>query len=107
VLGKKCSKDHLRRDDGSVALYLPDGVIDNSNWVSIIMVSSGCRILDQKTFLEMRKTENVLMNWPEFGAARSRHMHQIAPLLWVVNEVVMEDGPLHMIDPYVVTTPKE
>jgi hypothetical protein len=106
MLGKKCRKEHVADDDGSVALYLPDKTLDSSNWVSILMVSRGCRIITPEDLAEMRKNHHVLMRWPEHGAVRTRFMHQVAPLLWVANEVLMEDGGVHLIDPYVILQPK-
>jgi len=107
ILGKKASKDHLRNPDGSVALWLPDKALDSSNWVSILMVGKGCSILRQDELAEMRKTHHVMMRWPEHGGVTTRYMHQVSELLWVVHEVLIEDGPLHMIDPYIVPVPKE
>jgi hypothetical protein len=111
ILGKKCAKDHVRASDGSVSLYLPDKSIDASNWVEVVMVSQGCRILSQGDLAEMQKTHRVLMKWPEYGAIATRYMHQVSPLLWAANEILMEGtlqtNPLHMIDPYVVWVPKE
>lgn len=106
ILGKRCAKDHIRDKSGSIRLYLPDKTLDSSNWVSILMVSSGCRHLTQSDLAEMRKDNLVLQKWPEYGSLRTRYMHQVSPLLWVINEVLMDDGDLHMIDPYVVLQPR-
>jgi len=62
--------------------------------------------LTQEDLAEMRREHHVLMRFPEFGAVQTRYMHQISPLLFVVNEVLIEEGPLHMIDGYVTLSPK-
>ena len=107
MLGKKCYKDHVRNPDGTVALWLTDKNVDTSEWVTILMVSAECRILRQADLADMQKENHVLMKWPEYGGISTRYMHQVSPLLWVANEILMEPGPLHMIDPFVDLRPKE
>jgi hypothetical protein len=86
---------------------MPDNVLDTSDWFSILMVGKGCKYLCQQDLEDLRQEYHVYQQWPRYGAAVTRYMHQITPLLWVINEALMDQGDLHWIDPYVVTVPKE
>lgn len=39
---RKCYTDHVRGEGGEVAIYLPDGVVEETNWVEIVAVAGDC-----------------------------------------------------------------
>jgi hypothetical protein len=43
VLVRKCENDHIRDEDGSIALYMTDKHIEWTNWVEVLEVAPSCR----------------------------------------------------------------
>jgi len=39
---RKCENDHVRNEKGDVALFMTDGLVENTNWVEIIDVADDC-----------------------------------------------------------------
>jgi len=42
LLVRKCEEDHIRDESGSIALYMTDNFIEETNWVEILAISEDC-----------------------------------------------------------------
>lgn len=53
--------------ENKVLLFKPDSILDTTNWVKVLMVSSRCNTFTREQFETWNKTHHVLMRFPEWG----------------------------------------
>ena len=85
IMGRKCVGQHWMDEKGEVSLYKPDNILDTTNWVTVLMVSSKCKILTQEQFEEWNATNHVFMRFPEWGHG----FHKPGFQLFIVSEYMM------------------
>lgn len=58
VLLYKCTKDHIRNEDGGILIELTDKTLDNTNYLEIISVGPKCREVSKDCIGRIVRTSN-------------------------------------------------